>query len=144
MAFTIDKVDVWVGTMEDRPGGLAEKLQALAAAGVNLEFLISRRAPDKPGTGVVFIAPVKGAAQARAAKKAGLAKSDSLRSLKVEGQDKQGLGAKITCALADAGINLRGLSAAALGKKSVVYIAFDSAADAGKAAQVLKKLLRIK
>ena len=144
MAFTIEKVDVWVGTMEDRPGGLAEKLEALAAAGVNLEFLISRRAPDKPGTGVVFMAPVKGAAQVRAAKKAGLAKSDSLRSLKVEGQDQQGLGAKITSALAGAGINLRGLSAAALGKKSVVYIAFDSTADAGKAAQVLKTLLKVK
>ena len=45
-AYTVSKVDVWVGTIRDRPGGVAEKLEALARAGANLEFVISRRAPD--------------------------------------------------------------------------------------------------
>jgi len=142
MPYTIDKVDVWVGSMEDRPGALAEKLAALAGKGVNLQFVIARRAPDKPGTGVVFLAPVTGAAQTKAAKAAGLVKSAHLRSVRVEGPDKPGLGATIACALAEGGINLRGLSAAALGKRCVVYIACDSNADAGKATKVLKKLLK--
>ena len=77
----------------------------------------------------------------RPAKKAGLRKTDGLRSVRVEGPDKAGLCAKVTGALAEAGINLRGVSAAALGKKSVHYFSFDSTADAGKATRTLKKLL---
>jgi hypothetical protein len=138
MAYDISTVDVWVGSIEDRPGSLSEKLQPLAEAGVNLEFVIARRAPENPCTSVVFLAPIQGATQARAAKKAGLGKAVSLRSLRVEGPDSKGLGAKITRVLADAGINLRGLSAAAVGKRSVVYIAFDSSADATKAGRILR------
>jgi len=67
MPYTIKKVDVWAGEIADRPGGLADKLSALSDAGANFEFLISRRAPDKPGTGVVFLAPIKGAKQKGAA-----------------------------------------------------------------------------
>lgn len=141
MAFQIIKVNVWVGEIEDRPGGLGEKLQALSEAGANLEFVISRRAPDKPGAGVVFLAPVRGAAQARAAKNAGLSKATALCSLRLEGPDKPGLGAKITRVVADAGINMRGLSAAALGRRCVVYFAFDNSADANKASRILKKEL---
>lgn len=142
MAYTITKVDVWVGTIEDRPGALAEKLQALSQAGSNLEFVISRRAPDKPGTGVVFLAPLTGAAQTRAAKKSELTKRESSHSLRVEGPDRPGLGAKITRSLADVGINLRGVSAAALGRRSVAYFAFDSSSDASKAGRILRKVLK--
>jgi hypothetical protein len=48
----------------------------------------------------------------------------------------------MTNALAEAGINLRGLSAAALGRRGVSYFAFDSAADADAAIRVLKKALK--
>jgi len=142
MPYTISKVDVWAGSIEDRPGGLSDKLETLNEAGANLEFLISRRAPEKPGTGVMFVAPLKGAKQTKAAKELGLQRAESLRSLRVEGSDKPGLCAKVACAIADAGINLRGISAAALAKKSVIYFAFDSEADAKKASSVLKKILR--
>jgi hypothetical protein len=139
MAVQISKVDVWVGELKDRPGGLGEKLAALAEAGANLEFVISRRAPERPGTGVVFLAPLRGAAQTRAAKKAGLSKATTLCSLRLEGPDRAGFGAKITQAIAEAGINMRGFSAAALGRRCVTYFAFDTDADAKKASQILKK-----
>ena len=142
MAYAINKVDVWVGEVEDRPGGLAEKLAVLTKAGANLEFLISRRAPEKPGTGVVFLTPIKGAAQKRAATETGLNTTDSLHSVRVEGPDRPGLGMKMTRALADAGINLRGVSAAALGRRSVTYFAFDSASDAETAIRILRKALK--
>jgi hypothetical protein len=142
MAYTIKKVDVWAGEIVDRPGGLGEKLSALSDACANLEFLVSRRAPDKPGTGVVFVTPVKGAKQKNAAQQAGLATTDSLHSVRVEGPDRAGLGSKMSRALADAGINLRGVSAAALGRRAVTYFAFDSAADADTAMRVLKKALK--
>jgi len=71
-----------------------------------------------------------------------LATSESLHSVRVEGPDRAGLGAKMTEALAGAGINLRGISAAALGRRAVSYFAFDSTADADNAMRVLKKTLK--
>ncbi|HJX10485.1 MAG TPA: ACT domain-containing protein, partial [Candidatus Binatia bacterium] len=126
----------------DRPGGLAATIAALSNAGANLEFLIARRAPDKPGTGMVFVTPVRGAKQKAAAQGAGLSMSDSLHSVRVEGPDRAGLGAKMTGALADAGINLRGVSGAALGRRTVTYFGFDSGADADTAVRALKKTLK--
>ena len=140
MALDVQRVDVWVASIEDRPGGLADKLTALADAGAELEFLIARRAPDKPGTGVVFLTPLKGAAQLKAARKAGLRKTKSLHSVRIAGTDKPGLGAIMTHALAEAGVNLRGFSAAAIGKKFIAHVAVDASADATKAIRVLKKL----
>ncbi len=142
MALEITKVDVWAGEIEDRPGGLAETLQRLSDAGADLEFVIARRQHqqhEKGGKGLVFVAPLKGVKQARAAGDAGLAKSDTLHSVRLVGRNKPGMGAHISRVIAEAGINMRGLSAAAIDSKAVVYFAFDSDADARKAASILKK-----
>jgi UTP:GlnB (protein PII) uridylyltransferase len=117
-------------------------LTAVSGAGANVEFLVSRRAPDKPGTGVIFLTPIKGAKQKSAAQAAGLNTTNSLHSVRVEGPDRAGLGTKMTRAIADAGINLRGISAAALGRRAVTYFAFDSAADADAAIRALRKALK--
>jgi hypothetical protein len=140
MKLKVTKTDVWAAMIKDQPGGLAEKLQTLARAGVNLEFLIGRRAPDRPGQGVVFITPIKGAKQKKAAEAAGFQKTTSLHSVRVQGQDKAGIGACMARALSEAGLNLRGISAAAIGKQFVTHLALDSAADAAKAIAILKKL----
>jgi hypothetical protein len=142
MAYSVKKVDVWAGEIADRPGGLASTLAAMNKAGANIEFVVARRAPDKPGTGVVFLTPIKGAKQKGAAQQAGLATSDSLHSVRIEGPDRAGLGAKMMDALAAAGINVRGISAAALGRRAVSYLAFDSAADSETAVRILKKTLK--
>lgn len=144
MAVKISKVDVWAGPIVDKPGGLAAKLLAIARAGAKLEFVIARRSPDKPGKGVVFLAPLKPGKQAKAGAKVGLAKAKGMHSVRLSLPDKAGLGARITRALADAKINLRGLSAAAVGKQCVVYFAFDTAAAANKAAKILKQTLTLK
>lgn len=142
MRYAISKVAVWAGEIADRPGGLARTLAALNAAGANIEFIVARRAPDKPGTGVIFVTPIKGAKQKAAAQNAGLATSESLHSVRLEGPDRPGLGGKMADVLAGAGINLRGISAAALGRRAVTYLAFDSAADAEAAVRFLKKSLK--
>src|SRR5512145_2502374 len=141
MPYSVKKVDVWAGEIADRPGGLASTLTAMSKAGANIEFVVARRAPDKPGTGVVFVTPIKGAKQKTAAQQAGLGTSESLHSVRIEGPDKPGVGAKMTDALAAAGINVRGISAAALGRRAVSYLAFDSAADSDAAVRILKKTL---
>jgi hypothetical protein len=140
MKLNVSRTDTWAAAIDDRPGGLAEKLAALAAAGANLEFIIARRAPEQRGSGVVFATPLKGAKQIKAAEAAGFQKTESLHTLRVQGADKPGMGAKLTRALAEAGINLRGLSAASLGKQYIAHLALDTAADAAKAAALLKKL----
>lgn len=138
MAMKVSREVVWVAEIKDRPGGLAKKLEALAKAGAQLEFIIARRAPEKRGTGVVFLTPLMGAKQLATAKAEGFHRSRSLHSLRIEGVDKPGLGAKVTRALAEKGVNLRGLSAAVIGKRFVLNIALDSAAMANKAAKIIK------
>ncbi len=139
MAYSIERVDVWAGSISDKPGGLAATLAPLADAKCNLEFVVARRSTK--GKGLVFVAPVKGAAGGKAAKAAGLAKTAELSALRIEGGDKAGLGVAIGGALGDAGISMRGISAAAIGRKSVCWIALDSKADATKAKRVLAKAL---
>jgi len=68
MKLDIARIDVWVAGIEDRPGGLVEKLRGLAEAGANLEFVIARRAPERPEKAVVFATPIQGAKQTKAAR----------------------------------------------------------------------------
>ena len=140
MKLQITRADVWHAGMKDQPGGLAGKLDKLAQAGVDLEFLIARRAVKKPGSGVVFVTPIKGTKQLNAAKKAGFRKSKSIFGVRVASSDRPGLGSKLTAAIAEANVNLRGASAASIGKKAIFNFAFDSAAAAGKAIRAMKKL----
>lgn len=140
MKLNVSKIDIWVAGLKDVPGALTKKLSALSDAGANVNFVLARRKSKKPGTGVVFLSPLTGAKVLAAARKAGFRKTKSLYALRVEGADKRGLGACITGALAEAGINLRGMSAAVIGRKFVLHVALDNAADATKAARVLKKI----
>ena len=71
MALKASKADVWVATLEDRPGGAAAKLEALARAGANLEMVLARRT-ETPGQGVMFVTPIKGARATKAAQDMGL------------------------------------------------------------------------
>ena len=138
--FKVARVDTWAAALQDKPGNLADKLNALASSGVNLEFVIARRAPDKPGKGVVFVTPITGAKGTRAARQNGFAKTKSLHTVRVEGRDARGVGAKIALALAEEGLNLRGLSAAAVGQQFVAHIALDNSGQAAKAVRILKAL----
>ncbi len=140
MALSVKKVDVWAGDLADRAGGLADVLAALSDAGASVECVIARRAPDRPGSGKVFISPITGKKAQAAARAAGLKQAADIGTLRVEGADRPGLGAKITQAIADAGISVRGVSAAVLNKKFVAYIGFDSAADAARMLPVLRKV----
>ncbi|HOZ45520.1 MAG TPA: ACT domain-containing protein [Candidatus Hydrogenedentes bacterium] len=141
MPYSIRIVDVWVGSIKDKPGALAEALKPLAAAGVNLEFVLARR--DQAGKGLVFVAPIEGEAQTRAAAALKLGKSDTLQVLRISGMDRVGLGVDIMGTLAEAGINVRGLSAMAFGKRSVFYIALDSKQDSAHARRVLATKLGV-
>ena len=138
MPYDVKKLDVWTGEINDQVGGLASKLEPLAQAGVDLQFLVARRQPHLPGRGAMFLSGISGAKGTKAAAAAGLAKASDVVALRVEGPNKAGAAYQITRRLADAGINLRGVSAGVMGKKFQLFIAFDNADDADKAARSLR------
>ncbi len=140
MKMIVERVDVWAASIKDKPGGLAKILSGLRDVGADLDFIIARRAPDKPGDGVVFVAPLRGDAEVAAAATLGFNVTQSIKSLRVEGDNKPGVAAKVTEELAAAGINLHGFSGAVIGARFILYIGLDSAEDAAKAAAILKQL----
>lgn len=140
MKLEVTLVDVWISKLKDSSGKLAEKLEILGDAGVDLDFLSARRSHEIPGTGVAFIAPIKGAKQAAAAKKAGFKKTKRLFAIRVSGPNKPGMGAAITSAIANVDVSLKGFVAAVIGKKFLLHVALDNAADAAKSIRAIKKL----
>lgn len=140
MALKASRNDVWMAVIDDRAGGAAEKLEALARAGADLEVVLARRTPEHPGEGILFAGPIEGAKVRRAAEEAGFKKSETIHGVRVEGTDKAGLGGKIARALAEAGISFRGVQACVIGRNFVSFIALDTADDAAKAVKILRKV----
>ncbi|MCC6417697.1 MAG: amino acid-binding ACT [Gemmataceae bacterium] len=140
MSFKFDRVHVWSGEVPDEAGGVASKLAFLARAGANLEYIFTKRLPNRDGVGVLFVAPVTGASQVRAAKVAGLHETDSPVVRRIEGDNEAGLAHRLTQEWALAGISLQGLTMTVFGGKFIGYAAFDTVADANKAAQILADL----
>ncbi|MBC8752802.1 hypothetical protein OKW43_007479 [Paraburkholderia sp. WC7.3g] len=139
MELIVERVDVWAATIEDKPGGLATVLSALRDAGADLQFVVARRTPEAPGKGVVFVAPLQGDSEIRAAAQVGFNVTPSLHSVRVMGLDQLGIVAELTQKLADGEINLRGVSAAVLGSQFIAYLAVDSLEDANQAMDILQR-----
>jgi hypothetical protein len=140
MSFRYDRVHVWSCEVTDKPGGVADKLAALAQAGENLEYVGTRRTPEKPGWGILYIAPVTGPDQVRAARSAGMHEVKNPVVIRVEGDNKAGLAHRLTHEWALAGISFQGLTMAVLGDKFVGYAAFDNSDDANRAATILANI----
>ncbi len=141
MALRVHKVQVWSAEIGDRPGAAAAKLEQLARAGADLEFVLTQPQRANPDASRIFLAPIKGEAQINAARAAGLAPAWDLVMLCVEGENRSGIGYDIMSHLAIAGINLRGLSVSSLGGRFAAYLAFDNADDATLATQILAALM---
>jgi hypothetical protein len=140
MGFKLDRVHVWAGEVADQAGGVSSKLALLAQADANLEFIYTRRQPDRPGTGVLYVAPLTGALQQRAARSAGLHEVDSPVVLRVEGDNEAGLAHRLTQEWALKGLSLQGLNMSVVDSKFVGYASFDNVADANRAAAILGDL----
>lgn len=141
MELLVEQVEVWAASIPDKPGGLAGALTALRDVGADLQLIIARRSPDKPGEGVVFVTPLQGDREMVAAAVVGFNISQKQHCVRVMGHNQPGLAAALTEDLAEAGINLRGFSAAVIGSQFVAYVAVDSQAEADRAADVLKAVV---
>ncbi len=140
MGLIVEREDVWIASLDDKPGALAAKLAVLADAGANLDFVIARRSPDRPGTGVMFVTPLQGDAEMKTASEIGFSAANRLHSIRVEGENVKGLAGKVSEKLAAAGINIRGFSGAVIGKRFVLHIAFDNAGLQEKAIHIIEKM----
>jgi hypothetical protein len=137
MDLLVERVDVWAAPIQDRPSGLADVLVALRDAGADLQFIVARRAPEAPGTGVAFVTPLQGDREIHAASQVGFNVTRHLHAVRVMGPDQPGVAAVLTQKLGEAGINLRGFSASVIGPQFVAYVAVDSQNDANKAMEIL-------
>jgi hypothetical protein len=140
MSFKLDRIHVWTGEVADQAGGVAAKLALLAQAGANLEYIYTLRLPDKPGSGILYVAPVTGPLVVRAARSAGLHEATNPIVLRVEGDNAAGLGHRLTQKWATEGLSLQGLMMSVLGDKFVGYASFDTVGDANRAAAILGDL----
>jgi hypothetical protein len=141
MSFKFDRVHIWSCEVADQAGGVAGKLAFLAQAGANLEYVYTKRLLDKPGAGVLFVAPVTGATQVRAARAAGMTENDDSPVVRrIEGDNQAGLAHRLTQQWALANISFQSLTMAVLGPKFIGYVSFDTVNDANRAAQILADL----
>jgi hypothetical protein len=139
MELTIEQVNVWAASIRDEVGGMEHLLAGLRDAGADLDFILARRTPDKPGMGVLFVTPLRGDAEIAAAAELGFNVTSSVHSVRVEGDNRAGVAAELTEKLSAAGINLRGFSAAIIGHRFIIYIGLDSSEDATKAVETLQR-----
>ena len=140
MSFKMQRVHVYHAEVEDKPGGISGKLKKLAEAGAHLEYVYSQRSATKPGMGELYVAPLYGNGEVAAARAVGMHEVSEPIVMRVEGDDKTGLGGRLTQAWEMAGINLHGLVMSVVGGKFIGYATFDSVADANKAATILAEL----
>ena len=138
MSVTVKKIVLWRKEVDNQAGVLAGTLQSLATAGADLQVLMGYRYPGNETKAVIELHPVAGKKLSAAAQQAGLAAS-SIPTLLLEGDNKPGLAHQIAQPLADAGINLSFLVAHVIGKRYAATIGFETEADAGKAASLIKK-----
>ena len=143
MDLLVNRVDVWTASIADKPGGLSGTLKGVYEAGADLDFVIARRAPDKPGTGAVFLTPIRGDREVEAASTLGFNLTNSVDSVRVEGDNVPGAAVNIADMIANADINIRSFSAAVIGPRYIAYIGFDSSSDADRAAKVLQEAERV-
>ncbi|HEX3152516.1 MAG TPA: amino acid-binding ACT [Gemmataceae bacterium] len=140
MSFKMDRVHVWAAEVQDEPGGVSAKLSRLDEAGADLEYVYTQRRVDKPGSGLLYVAPLMGADQLKAARAVGMHEVNDPIVMRLEGDNTAGLAHRLKHAWATAGINLHGAILTVIGGKFVGFVTFDSVDDANKAARILAEV----
>lgn len=137
MAFKMDRIHIWAAEVKDEPGGVASKLSKLDEADTDLEYVYTQRLVNKPGYGLLCVAPIVGLVQTQAAKAAGMHEVADPIVMRIEGDNTAGLAHRLKHAWATAGINVHGAIMTVVGAKFIGYVTFDSVADANSAASIL-------
>ena len=141
MLVNVSKVDLWSAMIPDQPGSIAQKLEGLAKAGANLDFIMAWRNPARPDQSVISVSPLAGDMQLQVAATLGFHRNDHSGAVRVEAPNEPGMGYRVTQALAMEGLNLKGISTVVVGNQVGIYIALDTPQDAEKAVRVLQRAM---
>jgi hypothetical protein len=136
MASKIKSMTVWRAEVDNKPGALAKLLEPLK--GEDLAMVVGYHFRGEQKVAAVDLGPLSGR-KARAAATAAGFKPIDVPMIAVEGANRRGVGSAIAEALGEAGINIEWLTAQVAGKKYAAVFGFHDAADAKKAARIIKK-----
>jgi hypothetical protein len=142
MAVQIKPVTLWRVEVQNEPGVLARTLEPLAAAKADLQVVMGYRFPGDPSRGAIEVAPVKGARASKAAQAAGLSEA-GIPALRIDGDNRVGLGHAIASALAEAGVNIAFVVAQVSGGRHSTVIGFDNEEALRRAAPILRRVARV-
>jgi hypothetical protein len=137
MAITVKKTMLWRRELDNQPGTLAGALEALAAAGADLQVVMLYRFPGTQ-QGAIELHPISGRKAMAVARSTGLALS-SVPVLLVEGDNRPGLGYAFARAVGDSGINVSFLMAQVVGRRYAAVFGFENDTDATKAATLIRR-----
>ncbi len=138
MAVAVKKIKLWRTEVENRAGALASTLEPLAQAGADLKIVMGYRLGQTSDRAAIEVHPVAGKKVTGTAERLGMS-AVPMSTLLVEGDDRPGLGHAVAQAIGEAGINMAFMLAQVIGRKYSAVLAFDSDADATKAAALIKK-----
>jgi hypothetical protein len=137
MPVRVTPITLWRAEVDHQPGMLAQTLEPLAAARVDLQAVMGYRLPGARARAAIEVFPIAGARALSAAQAAGLSEA-AISAVRVEGDDRPGLGHAIAKALADAGINIDFFLAQVSGRRHTTVIGLDSREDADRAIPLIK------
>jgi hypothetical protein len=140
MTITVKKIQLWSLVIDNHPGALARALQPLAEAGADLKIVMATAIPGPGKKASVGVSPITGRKLIAAARKAGFAPAAAMPSLLVGGENRAGLGNRMSESIAAAGINIGVAVAQVAGPHFSALFGFASEGDATKAAALLKKV----
>jgi len=137
MAMSVKSAKLWVLDANDRTGLLADTLGPLASAGASLRVVMAYRHPGQTERAAVEVYPIQGKKAEAAAQAAGMQPSQ-MACLLVEGDDRPGMGAQLSRAIASSGLSMTFLMAQVIGRKFSAAVGFSSEQDAEAAAKAIK------
>ena len=137
MPVQVKAITLWRAEVDHQPGMLAQTLEPLAAAGVELQAVMGYRLPGDRARAAIEVFPIASAKALSAAQATGLSEA-AISAVRVEGDNRPGLGHAIAKALADAGINVGFLLAQVSGHRHTTVIGFDSREDVDRAIPLIR------
>jgi hypothetical protein len=142
MALQIKPVTLWRVEVQNDPGVLARTLEPLAAAKTDLQVVMAYRFPGNESRGAIEVSPIKGGRAARAAAAAGLTDS-GIPALRIDGDNRPGLGHAIASALAEADVNIAFVVAQVSGGRHSTVLGFDNEEGLRRAAPIIRRIARV-
>ncbi|MBI3048633.1 MAG: hypothetical protein HYY76_10035 [Acidobacteria bacterium] len=138
MPVRVRPVTLWRVEVDNQPGALARTLEPLAAAKVDLQVVMGYRLPDDHRRAAIEVAPISGARGTSAAAAAGLHEA-AISALRIEGDNRPGLGYAIARVLGEAGINADFVLGQVIGNRHTTVIGFESREDAARAIPLITR-----